>query len=358
MLSSARRGSSTTDNPSSVPEDGPVEHWEEHGAPSTRAGAGVPSLDFTGLSGSPRIAAASLRAAGCSPGASVRGTSLHRLSESTSSMDCSSGAAGPPRIPDSAMDQQKQRGGGGRGSQEKGWAAARPHGSSCDGDAGAGCSLLDPSGRLLFTDAALHLLMLRLVLELAVTETGSLNPHCWTQYPLDNGHAHNLEYLLMWHMSNGGGAALLPRLLAKLAHAPSPTTPGGAQPGRGSQTAAASKASGCRRLLQLLCRGAFDDGRFTELKHHARGAMGDIFQAKMAMPRTSTGAASGAGAPAPAGPAGGAQQIVIKTVSLPMSAYDRCVLPDIFGEIDILERYRGCTGICQVRRKTSGQWLE
>ena len=39
---------------------------------------------------------------------------------------------------------------------------------------------------------------------------------------------------------------------------------------------------------------------------------------------------------------------MIKAIDLPTSSYERCVLPDIYGEVLILERYRGCRGICQL----------
>ena len=39
---------------------------------------------------------------------------------------------------------------------------------------------------------------------------------------------------------------------------------------------------------------------------------------------------------------------MIKSIDLPSSSYDRCVLPDMYGEVLILERYKGCPGICQL----------
>ncbi|KAG1675247.1 hypothetical protein FOA52_016278 [Chlamydomonas sp. UWO 241] len=134
-------------------------------------------------------------------------------------------------------------------------------------------------------------------------------------------------------MSNGAGAGLLPRLASK-------------SKGRAASSASAggtAKASGVARLLRLLARGAFDDTRFSELKHHARGATGDIYRARMTEPMV-------APSPTPSISASSQQQqqIVIKSVSLASSAYDRCVLPDLFGEILILERFKGCPGICQM----------
>ena len=39
---------------------------------------------------------------------------------------------------------------------------------------------------------------------------------------------------------------------------------------------------------------------------------------------------------------------MIKEIDLPASCFERCALPDTFGEVAILERYKGCTGICQL----------
>ncbi len=41
-------------------------------------------------------------------------------------------------------------------------------------------------------------------------------------------------------------------------------------------------------------------------------------------------------------------QVMIKAIDLPSSPYERCVLPDMFSEVSILERYRGVRGICQL----------
>ena len=39
---------------------------------------------------------------------------------------------------------------------------------------------------------------------------------------------------------------------------------------------------------------------------------------------------------------------MIKTLDIPLSSYDRCVLQDVYAEVSLLERYRGEEGICQL----------
>jgi hypothetical protein len=38
--------------------------------------------------------------------------------------------------------------------------------------------------------------------------------------------------------------------------------------------------------------------------------------------------------------------VMIKTIDLPGSLYDRCVLQDVYSEVSIMERFRGgCSGV-------------
>lgn len=44
-------------------------------------------------------------------------------------------------------------------------------------------------------------------------------------------------------------------------------------------------------------------------------------------------------------------QVMIKTVELPHSKFERCVLPDVYGEVLVLERFKNQAGICQVGKE-------
>ncbi|KAG2493918.1 hypothetical protein HYH03_007854 [Edaphochlamys debaryana] len=154
---------------------------------------------------------------------------------------------------------------------------------------------------------------------------------------------------------------------------------------------AATRPAAVMRTLQLLTRAFFDASRYSNLQFVARGAFGGIYRARMDPPRAQTPALrappqpltlqhaaaltvsfalagpdkelAAAPAPSPAplaavpsplppGPPPGAAvqsvQVVIKTIQLPSSAFDGCVLPDVYGEVAIMERFRGCEGICQL----------
>ncbi|KAG2424575.1 hypothetical protein HXX76_014455 [Chlamydomonas incerta] len=149
-------------------------------------------------------------------------------------------------------------------------------------------------------------------------------------------------------------------------------------------TAAATRPCGVTRALQLLSRPLFDAARYGNLQFVTRGAYGNIYRARMEPPAAAAadggGGATAAGAvPAAPGEAGsslvlaaaaaaaagaatagagatagataaggGAVQVVIKTLQLPGSAFDSCVLGDVFGEVAIMERFRGHECICQL----------
>ncbi len=125
---------------------------------------------------------------------------------------------------------------------------------------------------------------------------------------------------------------------------------------------AATRPCGASRLLQLLSRQLFDARRYSNLQFVARGAYGDIYRARMEQPvpqqqqQQAPGLGAGAAplglvAEASSGPqgllaagGGGPQQVVIKTIQLPGSPFDSCVLADVFGEVAIMERFRGARG--------------
>lgn len=208
----------------------------------------------------------------------------------------------------------------------------------------------DPTQRLLFRDPKLHVNLLSLALEVSTTPSGQLDALFWQQYPLDNGQQYNLEYLLMWHLNNGNGAAaagpeLRRRLEAAVAQAQagagSAALPAAVASMLGASRQAQARAARAQlRLLKLLTKSMFDSSRYSELKFMARGAYSSVYRAKARLPAAA--AASGStGAQLQ-------QQVIIKTVALPSSRYDRCVLPDIYGEIAIMDQYKDCPGICQM----------
>lgn len=224
----------------------------------------------------------------------------------------------------------------------------------------------DPSQRLLFRDPKLHVNLLSLALEVSTTTSGQLDALFWQQYPLDNGQQYNLEYLLMWHMNNGNGAAsavpeLRRRLEATVAQAqagptgdPSAAVPAAVASMLASNSQVQARAARAQlRLLKLLSKSLFDSSRYSELKFMARGAYSSVYRAKarLAAPAAATSAAGVQAQQQQQGKPSALpqqQQVIIKTVALPSSRYDRCVLPDIYGEIAIMDQYQGCPGICQM----------
>ncbi|GAX76274.1 hypothetical protein CEUSTIGMA_g3718.t1 [Chlamydomonas eustigma] len=194
--------------------------------------------------------------------------------------------------------------------------------------------------RLLARDSKIQCLVLQLLLELSISPQGGLEPAYWLQYPLDQGQRYNIEYLLTWYCSTDAAALVVQevasRLNGKLLKGKSTARKGGllselthekvgTEPARNT-----IKAVGCLCLLRLMSRRLFDEVRYTELKFQARGAYGSIFRAKML------------------GKDGATEQVMVKVVELPGSLHERCVLPDVYGEVRILERYRGVRGICQL----------
>ncbi|GIL55554.1 hypothetical protein Vafri_11104 [Volvox africanus] len=142
--------------------------------------------------------------------------------------------------------------------------------------------------------------------------------------------------------------------------APAPRTAAGASsPGAGAAVvvAAPTRAGAVTRALQLLSRPLFDTSRYTNLQFVARGAFGDIYRARMEPPRTQAwpsptslvepSAPPQAGA-APQPPQPQPMQVVIKTITLPGSSHDSCVLADVFGEVSVMERFKGHECICQL----------
>lgn len=239
--------------------------------------------------------------------------------------------------------------------------------------------------QLLYQDPGLHALLLKVLLDLLVLPGGGLDPAYVHQHPTDNGMPH-AEHILLWHLNappNEGLAQQLCRGVQRRLHqaarnlqqqqqqhqlmAPSAGSGGRSQrPGSarhaGALAASAMRPAAVARLLRLLSRQLFDSHRYTNLQFQARGAAGGIYRARMegASPTQQPQqpsqqhqqqqlAAGQAGAPAnPASTQAPAQAVVIKTIELPGSPYDGSVLADVFGEVSILERFRGAPGVCQL----------
>ncbi|GFR48222.1 hypothetical protein Agub_g10082 [Astrephomene gubernaculifera] len=146
-------------------------------------------------------------------------------------------------------------------------------------------------------------------------------------------------------------------------------TAGGRGSSNGSQQMAAIAASppasrpcAITRTLQLLSRPLFNASRYSNLQFMSRGAFGGIYRARMdllkgpALPgnasgtrATSSGSSSSVTAAPPVAPGGATSvQVVIKTIQLPGSSFDGCVLADVFGEVTIMERFSGHDCICQL----------
>ncbi|EFJ50375.1 hypothetical protein VOLCADRAFT_116901, partial [Volvox carteri f. nagariensis] len=281
--------------------------------------------------------------------------------------------------------------------------------------------------RLLYQDRATHILLLKVVVDLLVAPTATLDPAYVPQYPVHSGVPH-AEFILLWHLNAPRNAGVVhdlcrgaqhrarqaaatavrraaeaaaaavssqplgrsPRLsdpasseltttttqqgpsdsardyspslnnaatshqsssplsVGRTAPAGPAAAPSGATPR--ADVAAPTRAGAVTRTLQLLSRPLFDASRYTNLQFVARGTFGDIYRARMEPPRAlawpspvSQGEAAAAVAAAAA-----PMQVVIKTIQLPSSSHDPCVLADVFGEVSVMERFRGHECICQL----------
>jgi hypothetical protein len=94
-------------------------------------------------------------------------------------------------------------------------------------------------------------------------------------------------------------------------------------------TGRAGGADSKLRLLRLLSKHLFADSRYTELRFQARGTFGNVFRAKML----------------PANSSECVQQVIVKTIPLPTSCYDRCIIPDMYGEISVMEKFKVSIGV-------------
>ncbi|GIL85311.1 hypothetical protein Vretimale_10708 [Volvox reticuliferus] len=155
-------------------------------------------------------------------------------------------------------------------------------------------------------------------------------------------------------------ASFQPKLQQQpMVQAPAARTAGGASsPGAGAAAivAAPTRAGAVTRALQLLSRPLFDPSRYTNLQFVARGTFGDIYRARMEPPRTQAWPSpTSPSEPSTSPPPGELlqpqmlpMQVVIKTIPLPSSPHDSCVLADVFGEVSVMERFVGNECICQL----------
>jgi hypothetical protein len=210
-----------------------------------------------------------------------------------------------------------------------------------------------------------------------------LDPAHVAAFPGESGIPYNAEHLLTWHFAAPPGAAVT-RALATLLASTALQATSRKQAGRSSGAmpyspmyvaCAHEQASDSLRLLRLLSRRLLEHERYTDLKFHTRGAYGVVYRARRLLPATvvaATGSSDqGCGvvpavsgdigqsglamatpaecAPLPVANHSGVpaihpqppqyQQVVIKCIELPASEYERCVLPAVYGEVSILERY-------------------
>eukprot|EP00798_Chlamydomonas_sp_ICE-L_P008348 gene8348-30948_t len=199
------------------------------------------------------------------------------------------------------------------------------------------------STRLLYKDATLHALMVRMVLSSLITPsaTGDLDLVALNKVlGSEGGRTGGLEYLLTWHLSSEAGV----KIAADVSHQLDARAAPDVKPaGEGGMTDMASTPrTPASRLLRLLSRGLFDPSRFANLQFHARGASGNIYRAKYVPPSRSSETKSSL-------PVNTTQaQVMIKAIELAGPESDRSMLQDVYGELAILERFRGHPGICQL----------
>ncbi|KAJ9528448.1 hypothetical protein QJQ45_020267, partial [Haematococcus lacustris] len=202
--------------------------------------------------------------------------------------------------------------------------------------------------KLWYHDRDLHVQLLLLLLQLVLSPQGGLDPatlvaldagRC-SQTPLHDSHrgsSMNIEHVLAWHFTGPPGSSILPELVKAALVLPgrepgcmSPPQPGYAT---SAPLAAPQAQAASLRLLRLLARQLLDTSRYSDLVFHTRGARGAIYRARQAIK------------------AGAAPQqlqyrpVMIKVVELPQSGFDASKLPEVYGEVSILERFaQSCAG--------------
>ncbi|KAL6763965.1 hypothetical protein V8C86DRAFT_2484781 [Haematococcus lacustris] len=202
--------------------------------------------------------------------------------------------------------------------------------------------------KLWYHDRDLHVQLLLLLLQLVLSPQGGLDPatllaldagRC-SQAPLHDSHrgsSMNIEHVLAWHFTGPPGSSILPELV-KAALALPGSEPGSLNPlppgyATSAPPAVPQAQAASLRLLRLLARQLLDTSRYSDLVFHTRGARGAIYRARQAIK------------------AGAAPQqlqyrpVMIKVVELPQSGFDASKLPEVYGEVSILERFaQSCAG--------------
>ncbi|KAF5831386.1 hypothetical protein DUNSADRAFT_13176 [Dunaliella salina] len=195
--------------------------------------------------------------------------------------------------------------------------------------------------KLWFNDRALHSAMLQLLLRLLVTPQGALDAAYIQAVPAcEDASLPPVEHLLSWHFAGPPGAAIVADVARSLTHsliqATSSSDRKDSYTGKSSKSSKNGKESNSKKaqgqanqlrsmllLLRLLTRQAMDCSRYEDLHFHSRGAYGNIYSARQQRPGAE-------GAP----PA----EVMVKVIEMPPGG-ERCVLPEVFGEVAIMARY-------------------
>lgn len=170
-------------------------------------------------------------------------------------------------------------------------------------------------GRRIYGSEELHLLVIQLIMALVVTSDGLLSPDHWSRTPAAEGKP-NLHDLLYDHLNHARNRHLIPELEKRIQSMPS--------------------REGGLCLLRLICADMFDTSRYTDRTRLASGANATVYRCNLVSK------------PAHGSPTLEPQVVALKVIDRSSSANHFCPLPDVFSEIRVLMRLRGCEGACQL----------
>lgn len=170
-------------------------------------------------------------------------------------------------------------------------------------------------GRRIYASDELHLLVVQLIMALVVTSDGLLSPGHWSRTPAAEGKP-NLHDLLYDHLNHARNSHLIPELEKRVL--------------------CMHSGEGGACLLKLLCADMFDTSSYVDRTRLASGANATVYRCNHA-PKLPNG--SHALEP---------QVVALKVIDRSSSANHFCPLPDVFSEIRVLMRLRGCEGACQL----------
>ena len=182
--------------------------------------------------------------------------------------------------------------------------------ASATADSGSVAHCNPCAGRRLYHDDELHILVLQLLFGLLLTTDGSLSPTYWSRTPAAEGKP-NLHSLLYEHLNHDRNRRLVPELTKRLL--------------------GSAFAEGGAVLLQLLCQEMFDSSLYGDRTRLASGAHATVYRCTLA--------ACGAS---------GSDIVALKVIDRSSSANHFSPLPDVFSEVRVLSRLRGCEGACQL----------